>query len=178
MEVHMTRRAAILGAVVVGSVVVIGVGDRYGMFTDDESETLANVLKTKVSLPQALTTSEQEGQPISAKYEMGGGKLRLSVYTTKDGRFFEIIIDPKTGKIAKVQPIAEGEDLAHARAQSAALTKAKTELRDVVHQAMQDRGMRAVSVMPDMKDGRPVATVSVIMGGHGRQLKTISAPMD
>jgi len=49
--------------------------DRYGMFTDDESETLANVLKTKVSLPQALTTSEQEGQPISAKYEMEGGKL-------------------------------------------------------------------------------------------------------
>ena len=174
----MTRRAAILGAVVVGSVVVIGVGDRYGMFTDDESETLANVLKTKVSLPQALTTSEQEGQPISAKYEMEGGKLQLSVYTTKDGRFFEIIIDPKTGKIAKVQPIAEGEDLAHARAQSAALTKANTELRDVVHQAMQDRGMRAVSVMPDMKGGRPVATVSVIMGGHGRQLKTISAPMD
>jgi hypothetical protein len=39
----MTRRAAVLGAVVVGSVVVIGVGDRYGMFTDDESETLANV---------------------------------------------------------------------------------------------------------------------------------------
>jgi hypothetical protein len=74
----------------------------------------------KVSLQQGFTASEREGQPISGKFEIDGGKLQLSVYSAKEGKFFEVIIDHVTGNIAKVEPITEGEDLTHAKAQKAA----------------------------------------------------------
>lgn len=37
--------------------------------------------------------SESEGQPISGKFEVEDGKLQLAVYTAKDGKFFEVIVD-------------------------------------------------------------------------------------
>jgi hypothetical protein len=61
---------------------------------DEEQAELANVMsKAKVSLRQGLTTSEREGQPISGKFEVEDGKLQLSVYTEKQGKFFEVIVD-------------------------------------------------------------------------------------
>jgi len=165
--------AAIYCALILGSVVAIGLGDRY-----NQADALANILKTKMTvLPQALSVSEAEGQPLSAKFEMEGGHLQLVVYATKDGKFVKIIVEPATGMIARVEALPE-DKIGDAKAQSTVLTKAKIGLKDVVHVAMQDRGMRAVSVMPDMKDGHPVAAVSVLMGGHGNELKTVSEPMD
>jgi len=63
----------------------------------------------KVSLQQGLKAGEREGQPISGKFEVEDGKLQLSVYTAKEGKFFEVIVDHMTGNIAKVESITEGE---------------------------------------------------------------------
>ena len=61
---------------------------------DQEQAELANALSgVKVSLQQGLTASEREGQPISGKFEVDNGKLQLSVYTAKEGNFFEVIVD-------------------------------------------------------------------------------------
>jgi hypothetical protein len=178
MEAKMTRRKMLIAAVLLGSVAVIGVAGHFAVLADDDDDdagTLASALSAaKISLQQGLTASEREGQPISAKFEVEDGKLQLSVYTMKDGKFFETIVDHTTGTVAKVEPITEGEDLAHAKAQSAALTNAKKSLKEAADKAAAPGG-RAVSVTPDLKDGHPVASVAVLIGGG---LRNSSEPLD
>jgi len=69
------------------------------------------VLKeAKISLQRGVTASAKEGKPISAKYEVEDGKLQLSVYTMKGATFSEVIVDHKTGKVAKAEPITKADD--------------------------------------------------------------------
>jgi len=84
---------------------------------DKEHAELAKALQgVKMSLERGLTASAKEGKPISGKYEMENGKLQLSVYTMKGDKFSEVIVDHKTGKVAKTEPITQGDDLTHAKA--------------------------------------------------------------
>jgi len=129
----------------------------------------------RVPLERGLAASESHGQPISAKFEMEEGQLQLSVYTVKEGKFFEVIVDHNTGKVVKAEPIAEGEDYAAAQSQSAAMAKAKVSLRAAVEKALRrNAGSRAVSVTPLLKDGRAVADVAL---AKGEELKTVSVPL-
>src|SRR3989440_11772211 len=66
------------------------------------------VLTARVSLERGLSASASHGQPISAKFEMEEGKLQLSVYTVKDAKFFEVIVDHNTGTVVKAEPIEIG----------------------------------------------------------------------
>ena len=133
------------------------------------------VMGARVSLERGLAASASHGQPISAKFEMEEGKLQLSVYTMKDGKFFEVIVDHATGKVVKAEAIAAGEDYTAAQGQSAAMAKAKGSLRAAVEQALRgNAGFRAVSVSPSLKDGRAVADVTL---AKGEELKTVSVPL-
>src|SRR5213082_165264 len=138
--------------------------------------TLAKaLLGARVSLERGLAASASHGQPISAKFEMEEGKLQLSVYTMKDGKFFEVVVDHTTGKVVKAEPIAEGEDYTAAQSQKAAMAKAKVSLRAAVEQALRgNAGFRAVSVTPSLKDGRAVADVAL---AKNEELKTVSVPL-
>jgi len=129
----------------------------------------------KVSLQEGLTASQREGRPISAKFELEEGKLQLSVYTMKDEKFFEVVIDHRTGKVSKVAPITEGEDLVHAKSQSAAMAKAKISLKQAVDRARDATAVRAVSVTPDVKDGHGVASVLLV---KGQNFKTVEERLD
>ena len=82
---------------------------------EDEQALIKSLGSAKVSLAQGLTSSQREGQPISAKFEMEDGKLQLSVYTMKGNQFSEVIVDHQTGRIAKTEAITGGEDLAAAK---------------------------------------------------------------
>ncbi len=107
---------------------------------------------------------------------MDDGKLQLSVYTMKDGKFFEVIVDHKTGKVAKAEPITGGDDLTAAKAQAEAMAKAKSSLHIVASKAVADNsGSQAVSITPSLKDGRPVAAVTIVKNDS---FKTISSPLD
>ena len=146
--------------------------------SDDKGHAeLAKVLKdAKISLQRGLTASAKEGKPISAKYEVEHGKLQLSVYTTKGDTFSEVIVDHKTGKVAKADPIAGGNDLAAAKAQSEAMAKAKRSLDAAASEAVKDnKGYRIVSVMPALKEGHPVADVTLVKGS---EWKTVSEKLD
>jgi len=133
------------------------------------------VLGARVTLERGLAASASHGQPISAKFEMDEGKLQLSVYTMKDGKFFEVIVDHTTGKVVKAEPIAAGEDYTAAQSQSAALAKAKGSLRAAAEQALRgNAGFRALSVTPSLKDGRALAEVTL---AKGEELKTVSVPL-
>ncbi len=106
---------------------------------------------------------------------MEDGHLQLSVYTAKDGKFSEVIVDQKTGKVATAEPITEGEDLSAATDQNAAMAMAKVSLRAAVQQALRTNpGFRAVSVVPSLKDGRAVADVRL---AKGAEFKSIAVPL-
>jgi hypothetical protein len=139
----------------------------------DDAALIKAVSSAKVTLQKGLTASQREGRPISAKFEMENGKLQLSVYTEKNGKFFEVIVDHMRGSIAKTEPITEGDDLADAKSQSAAMTKAKTNLKTVVEKAV---GLNlAVGVTPEIKDSHPSASISVAKGG---KLETVTQRLD
>src|SRR5215469_2200053 len=137
----------------------------------DDAALIKAVSGAKVNLQQGLTASEREGRPISGKFEMEDGKLQLSVYTEKNGKFFEVIVDHVSGSVAKTEPITEGDDFVEAKAQSVAMTKAKTNLKTAVDKAA---GLSlAVSATPEIKDNHPVAAISVAKGG---KLETVTQP--
>lgn len=131
---------------------------------DKEHADLAKALASaKVSLAAGLSAAARAaGKPISAKYEVEDGKLLLSVYTEKDGKFSEVVVDHVTGKVAQSEAITEGEDLTHAKSQGEAMAKAKLALSAVVSKAVAaNAGYHAVSVFPSLKDGHAVAEVSL-----------------
>ena len=142
-----------------------------------EHAELAKALKdAKVSLQKGLTASAREGKPISAKYEMEDGKLQLSVYTMKGDKFSEVIVDHKTGKVAKAEPITHADDLTAAKAQSEAMAKSKRSLDAAASEAVKtNKGYRVVSVMPALKDGHPVADVTLV---KETEWKTVAEKLD
>src|SRR5712671_2848795 len=179
MEVNMTRRKMLLmtaGATVLGLAALIGFADHNAIFANDDDdegqEALIKLLDTsKMNLQQGLAASEQQGQPISAKFEVDEGKLQLSVYTMKEGKFSEVLVDHTTGKVMKAEPITEGDDLAAANLQSAAMAKAKTTLKEAVDKAVTQSGnARVVSAVPSLKDGRPLVSIVLL---DGEQFKTV-----
>jgi len=183
-EVNMTRRkvtiAALLGSTVLGLVALTGLAEHYGVLEDDDDDEGPALIKSigdaKVSLQQGLTAVEQVGQPISGKFEVDDGKFQLSVYTTKDGTLSEVLVDHMTGKVSKTEPITQGDDLAAAKAQVAAMAKAKTTLKDAVDKASGEAaGYRAVGVVPGLKDGHPVASVLLLKGD---EFKTVDEALE
>jgi hypothetical protein len=144
---------------------------------DKERAELAKALKdVKLPLQQGVTASAKEGKPISAKYEVEDGKLQLSIYTTRGDKFSEVIVDHKTGKIAKAEPITKDDDLKAAKAQNEAMAKAKLTLAAAAAKAVKEnKGFRAVSIMPAMKDEHPAADVTLL---KGNEWKTVTEKLD
>ena len=136
----------------------------------------AAVGKAKVKLADGLKASTAKGKPISGKYELEEGKLQLSVYTSKANAYSEVIVDHTTGKVAKSENLTKPEDLEAAKAQSAAMAKAKKTLADAVaHAVKAHQGARALSATPTLKDGHAVADV-VLVTPQGEI--TVSEPLD
>lgn len=146
-------------------------------FAEQDNAALARALgQAKLPLERGLAASSREGTPISAKYELEDDGLQLSVYTMKGDAFAEVIVDYKTGKIGKVVPIKDGEDLAAARGQKETMARAKRSLRAAAAEAVKtNAGFRAVSAMPELKDGHPVVKVVLVNGG---EWKTVYETLD
>ena len=162
------------------TVLTIGVMAATGSLAwsdEDETAAVAKYLPAaKVTLQQGLTAAESHGKPISGKYEVEDGHFQLSVYTTKDGKFSEVLVDHNTGKVAKSEAITEGDDLADAKKQVEACSKSKTSLKVAVDRAEQaNGGYRAVSVIPKISNGHPVAVVSLL---RGTQVKSVAEPLE
>jgi outer membrane lipoprotein-sorting protein len=167
-----------MAALVTALVFVVSPG--WAQTSDDKAKEHAELAKAlkdaKIPLQQGLTASTKEGKPISAKYEVEDGKLQLSVYTMKGDNFSEVIVDHKTGKIAKAEPITKSDDLTHAKEQSEAMAKAKRSLSAAASEAVKEnKGYRVVSVMPTVKDGHPVADVMLV---KGTEWKTVTEKLD
>ena len=145
--------------------------------SDHASSTAAPKLVplANISLQQGLRAAESQGQPISGKYEVDDGHLQLCVYTAKDGKFSEVLVDQITGQVVKTETITAGDDLAHAQMQMEAYSQSKTSLRAAVDRAeFANPGYRAVSVTPTLSKGRPFAVVSLLQRG---QLRSVAEPL-
>ena len=133
---------------------------------------LATALKdAKISLAGGIKAAEKEGTPISAKFEVEDGKLQLSVYTMKVDKFSEVVVDPKSGKIAKTEAISSGDDLSAAKKQADAMAKTKRSLFDVVTKTEKANiGFKVVSVAPELENGVAEADVSLLKGTDSKQI--------
>jgi hypothetical protein len=117
MKLSISRRkmtTAVIGASLVGLAAFAAIEGHHAVLRDDDYDdddeggraAVVRALRfAKVSLQQGLTASELEGQPISAKFDVDRGSFQLSVYTSKEGRLSEVLVDYQTGNITKVQPI-------------------------------------------------------------------------
>jgi len=121
-------------------------------------------------LESGLVVSASEGTPLSAKYEIDDGAFQLSVYTSKAGSssgegFMEVIVDYSAGVVVRVEALSDGGDLAAAQAQKTAMDRARRSLAEVTAEAVKaNAGYRAVSSMPSLDNGRPVAEVTLVRG--------------
>jgi hypothetical protein len=176
-EGAVMRRASVFSLAIAFIWLLGGQLNAAEKYDDKEHAELAKALKdAKVSLEKGLSASESQGKPISGKFEVEDGKLQLSVYTMKGDKFSEVIVDHKTGKTAKTEAITGGDDLTAAKAQSGAMAKAKVSLRNATEKAVKaNKGFRAVSITPSLKDGHPVAEVTLVKGD---EFKTVSEKLD
>jgi hypothetical protein len=132
-------------------------------------------------LESGLILGSTQGIPISAKYELEDGVLQLSVYTLKPNpssgdSFLEVIVDFSVGVIARVEALTDSADLSAAQNQRAAMASAKRSLGAATAEAVDGNpGYRAVSAMPGLDSGHPVAEVTLVRGDHW---KVVAAPLD
>jgi hypothetical protein len=165
--------------VLVGAIAVTGILAAVALSSraEDNPGALARALpEASVSLDQGLKASEREGKPISGKLELEDGALQLSVYTMKAGEFSEVIVDLKTGAIKKAEKITDADDLKNAKEQSEAMAKAKVALDQAVEAATKaNSGSRAVSAMPTLDAGKPVADITLM---KDEQVKKVTEKLD
>ena len=123
------------------------------------------------TLQDGLKASEREGTPLSAKFEIQGGRLQLSVYTIKGNDLMEVVVDPKTGAVAKAQEITDAIDLKEATEQKTAVAKAKVSLLAAANAAVNaNAGSRAVSIVPELKNGQAIAEVTLLTGSSFKKV--------
>src|SRR5205814_5728210 len=113
----MMTRKLVIGLTAAVSLVAVSLSSRA------DEEFLATVIRelpqAAVSLQQAVKTSESEGNPISAEFDVEDGELQISVYTSQGEQFDEVTIDPKSGSIKSAKPLSDAKEINDAQAQSA-----------------------------------------------------------
>ena len=144
---------------------------------DTDPTALAAALKSvPTTLEQGLRSAEKFGKPISAKFEIEDGKLRLSVCTIQNGGYDEVIVGPGTGVVSSTEKITDADDLKAATSQKAAMEKATVSLMMATENAAgHNAGSLAVSIVPELKDAQPIAAVTVLRDGT---LVTISEKLN
>jgi hypothetical protein len=138
---------------------------------DDDGQLLAKLATRKHSLADGIKQAEKANGPaISAKFEIKGDQLMLSVYTAKQGHDRDAehntlmeLIGPATA--ATWAPEVEVfEDKAHIARSAMHLTLlqlSRQSLADIVAKAEQQQSGTAYSAIPSVQQGRPAVDVLV-----------------
>jgi hypothetical protein len=147
---------------------------------ESDLDALETALKhVTVTLQDELKANEQEGKATSGKFEIEHDALQLSVYTLDGDDVLEVMADPKTRAIAKTEKIADADDLRDATAQKAAMEKATVSLVAVADAAASaNPGLRVVSIYPQLRDGHPVAEVTLLAMEQGAYFKMVTEKLD
>lgn len=146
--------------------------DLAAQYKGEEARILLSRLKdSKHSLSDGIGQAEKaHGIAISAKFEMKGDRLMLSVYTAKDGRqkdaehntLMELIGDATTPQWKP--EIEVFEDKAHIARSAMHLTLMQVTgltLDDVVRKAAAGQAGTVYSAIPAVRNGKPACEVLV-----------------
>jgi hypothetical protein len=88
----------------------------------------------------------------------------------------EVVADPATGAIAKAERITDADDLKEATEQKEAMAKAKVPLLTATEMAVNaNDGSRALSIVPELKNGQATAEVTLL---QGTALKKVTEKLD
>jgi uncharacterized membrane protein YkoI len=137
----------------------------------DDSALLARLKDSKHSLAEGIKQSEKEnGVAISAKFEMDGDKLVLSVYTAKAGlgndaehnALVELSGDATHNPWeAGVEVFEDKKHLTRSAMQLTLVQLSKLTLAEVIKKAEAAQPGTVYSITPAVKDGNPVFDVLV-----------------
>ena len=169
-----------LGMTVVGLVVLAG---SSGVVAGTGSE--ADLLKALPSSKQTLASGIKQAQSkapetaISAKFEMDDkGQLALSVYTAEKGLAVdaehnvlkELIGSPADTWSPEVEVFKDVPHVSRSAQQLAVVATSKLTLEDIVKQAAKEQPGTVYSVIPVLRDRKPVFEVKVASGGKTVEL--------
>ncbi len=143
---------------------------------------LTLVLTFLVAACAAHGTEDRENAKLvealkgATEFEIEDGSLELTVYIAQGAVLLDVTVDPKTGMVASVEPIADGKEVRLAKGYREAMLKATVSLRAATEQAVKaNPGFRAVSIVPMLKDGHPLAEVVLL---RGQEFKEISGALE
>ncbi len=179
----MTRTTVAASSILIAALVAVSFAfaQKDDDDDDDQDAVLGGVVKNApVTLEQGFATSSREGAPISGKFEIEVDGAQLSVYTARNDAYAEVIVDHRTGHIAKVIPIVDGNDLIAAKRQVDVMRRADRSLQEATVSALKTHpGFRAVSATPGRKDGKADAPpLAKIVLTNGREWKTVYEPLE
>lgn len=137
----------------------------------DEGQLLSKLSASRHSLADGIRQAEKENGPaISAKFEMKGDQLMLSVYTAKQGRDRDAehntlmeLLGPATDSTWKpgAEVFEDKEHIARSAMQLTLLQLTRMSLADVVKKAESQQPGTVYSAIPAVQRGRPVVEVLV-----------------
>jgi len=140
---------------------------------DQGHAALAAAFKNvKGTLESGLKAGEQVGRPISAKFLLKGGILQLTLLIVKDDGISEFNLYPTIGTITEVVDVTDPDKVEAATAQKLAIDSATISLFSATESAVRaNKGLRAISVLPMVSEGRPAAVVT-LLGTDGLRVVT------
>jgi hypothetical protein len=161
--------------VVITALLTVGSGFAAANNRDDRPDPVAlwaALDDASTPLETGITASEQHGKPIAARFDFQDGGLQLLVTTIEGEGFVQVFVHTNTAAVLATERINASEDLADAIAQKTAMATAKLSLLSAVQRALRDNmGARAVSVVPALKEGHPIAMVTLL---HDKTFITVS----
>jgi uncharacterized membrane protein YkoI len=138
---------------------------------DDAADVAGRLNDSKHSLLSGVARSEkQHGKAISAKFEMKGETLMLSVYTARGGlaqdaehnELIELIGDASQAEwTPAIEVFADPEHLKRSAMQLTLVQSSRLSLSDAVKQAESGSGGRVFSAIPAVHRGVPVYDIWV-----------------
>jgi len=140
-------------------------------YKEESGNLLAKLKESKHSLADGIKQAEkEEGLAISAKFEMEGEELSLSVYTAKQGRnvdaehntLMELAGDPTKDQWEPKKEVFEDKPhIARASMHLTLMQLTKLTLVDVIEKAAAHHPGTVYSVTPAIHNGTPVFDVLV-----------------
>jgi len=175
----MTRASVAVGSLLIAALAAVSVAVAQQDDDDDDDAVLGGVvMSAPISLGQRFAASSGAGVPVSGKFEIEKEAAQLSVYTARNDAYAEVIIDHRTGRVAKVIPIVDGNDLASAKEQMEVMRHAGLSLEQVTASALKSSpGYRAVSVTPGREDAGAPPLAKIVLT-NGREWKTVYEPLE
>lgn len=137
----------------------------------NDTQLLSKLASSRHSLADGVREAEKQAGPaISAKFEMGGDELMLSVYTAKQGRDRDAehntlmeLNGPATADTWKpdTEVFQDKEHIARAAMQLTLMQLTRMSLADAIKKAESQQPGTVYSAIPAVQNGRPVVAVLV-----------------